>query len=77
MEKLAELRRKLGVLTDELNSDAVIADEKAFLAKEGEIRAVQGEIDRAERAPNADAPSDYGRAGGTAQPAQNDDEIPF
>ena len=50
MEKLAELRRKLGVLTDELNSDAVIADEKAFLAKEGEIRAVQGEIDRAERA---------------------------
>ena len=34
-------------------------------------------LDRAERAPNADAPSDYGRAGGTAQPAQNDDEIPF
>ncbi|HEY1310702.1 MAG TPA: hypothetical protein VGF02_07100, partial [Pseudolabrys sp.] len=47
MEKLAELRRKLGLLTDELNSDAVISDARAFDAKEKEITDLEGQIARA------------------------------
>jgi HK97 family phage major capsid protein len=50
MEKLAELRRKLGALTDELNSDAVLADAKAFEAKEREIVECEAAIARAEAA---------------------------
>ncbi len=50
MEKLAELRRKLGLLTDELNTDAVVADAKAFAAKEAEITDLEGQIARAEAA---------------------------
>ena len=44
--KLAELSRKRGVLIEELNSDAVIADAKAYAAKEAEIDALEGEITR-------------------------------
>ena len=50
MEKLAELRRKLGLLTDELASDAVVADAKAFAAKEAEIVELEGQIGRVESA---------------------------
>jgi HK97 family phage major capsid protein len=47
MEKLAELRRKLGVLTDELNTDAILADAALYQAKEAEIVALEGQIARA------------------------------
>ena len=50
MDKLAELRRKLGLLTDELNSDAVISDARAFEAKEKEITDLEGQIARSEAA---------------------------
>ncbi len=50
MEKLAELRRKLGVLTDELNSDAIVADAKLFEAKEREITDTEAMIARAQTA---------------------------
>jgi HK97 family phage major capsid protein len=50
MEKLAELRRKLGLLTDELNTDAIIADAKAYAAKEAEIADIEGQIARLDAA---------------------------
>jgi HK97 family phage major capsid protein len=50
MDKLAELRRKLGALTDELNSDAIISDAALFDAKEAEIRATTEAIARLETA---------------------------
>ncbi|RBP03816.1 HK97 family phage major capsid protein [Roseiarcus fermentans] len=50
MDKLAELRRKLGALTDDLNSAEILADGKAFDAKEAEIVAVEAEIRRVEAA---------------------------
>ena len=50
MDKLAELRRKLGALTDDLNTDAVIGDAKAFEAKEAEIASTEAEIKRVESA---------------------------
>ena len=50
MDKLAELRAKLGALTDELNSDAALKDAKAFAAKEAEIDALDAEIKRVEQA---------------------------
>jgi HK97 family phage major capsid protein len=56
MEKLAELRRKLGALTNELNADSCIADAKAFAAKEAEIAEVEATIKRVEAA-NARAAS--------------------
>ena len=55
MEKLVELRRKLGALTEELNSDAVLADAKAFADKEKEIGDVNAQIERASRARAASA----------------------
>lgn len=48
MDKLAELRRKLGVLTDDLESLA--RDPKAYEAKEAEIDALEAEIKRIENA---------------------------
>ena len=48
MEKLADLRRKLGVAVDEL--PALIDNETAFTAKEAEIVALEGQIARAEAA---------------------------
>ena len=50
MEKLAELSRKRGLLIDELNSDAVIADAKAYAAKEAEIAEIEAMIERAKAA---------------------------
>lgn len=50
MEKLAELQRKLGVAVDELNSDAVLGDATAYEAKLGEVRSLQGQIERATQA---------------------------
>jgi HK97 family phage major capsid protein len=50
MEKLAELRRKLGVAIDELNTDAILADAALYAAKETEIVTIRGQIDRVERA---------------------------
>jgi HK97 family phage major capsid protein len=44
---LAELRRMLGALTDELNTDAVLADAAKFAAKEAEIVELEGRIARA------------------------------
>ena len=44
------LRRKLGELTDKLNTPEVIADAKAFDAVEAEIAATEGEIARGEKA---------------------------
>jgi hypothetical protein len=55
MEKLAELRRKLGVAIDELNTDAVINDAAAYATKETEIADLRGKIDRAEKAQAAAA----------------------
>jgi HK97 family phage major capsid protein len=46
MEKLSELRRKLGALTDELNTDAILSDAKAYAAKEAEILEVEATIER-------------------------------
>jgi len=48
MEKLAELRRKLGAAVDEL--PALVEDAKAFEAKEAEIAALEGQIARTETA---------------------------
>ena len=48
MEKLAELRRKLGALSDQLG--AAVEDEKEFSRIEAEIKAVEGTIARAEAA---------------------------
>ena len=50
MDRLVELRRKLGVLTDELNTDAVLADAAKFAAKEAEIVEIEGQIARAQAA---------------------------
>lgn len=50
MEKLAELQRKLGVATDELNSDAVLADQALYDAKEAECKDLEGQIARAKGA---------------------------
>ena len=50
MEKLAELSRKRGALIDELNTDAIIADAKAYAAKEAEIAEIEGTIERAKAA---------------------------
>ena len=50
MSQLAELRRKLGALTDELNTPAILADAAAFEAKEREIADTSAEITRTERA---------------------------
>ena len=46
MEKLAELSRKRGALIDELNTDAIIADAKAYAAKEAQIAEIEGTIER-------------------------------
>ena len=48
--KLAEQRRNLGVLIDQLNTDAVIADAALYAAKEREISDAEGAITRAEAA---------------------------
>jgi HK97 family phage major capsid protein len=75
---VAELRRKLGVLIDELNSAAVLASPELFAAKEVEIVAAEGAISRAESAqkrsaalakpsggaPAADGPTSVDDAGG-------------
>ena len=50
MPSVAELRRKLGDLTDKLNAPETIADARAFEATEAEISNVEGEIARTERA---------------------------
>ncbi len=50
MSQLAELRRKLGAAVDELNSEAILADEKLYAAKEAEIETLKGTIARAEKA---------------------------
>ena len=50
MEKLAELSRKRGALIDELNTDAIIADAKAYAAKEAEIAEIEGTIERTKAA---------------------------
>jgi HK97 family phage major capsid protein len=50
MRTLAELRQALGKAVDELNSDTVISDAKAFKDKETEIENLKGEIDRREKA---------------------------
>lgn len=47
MDKLAELRRKLGVAIDELNTDAILADAALYAAKETEIKDLEGLISRA------------------------------
>ena len=48
MDKLAELRRKLGVLTDDL--EPLAHDAKAYAAKEAEIEALEAEIRNIEKA---------------------------
>ena len=50
MEKLAELRRKLGVAVDELNSDAVLADAALYATKKAEVENMHSLIVRAEEA---------------------------
>ena len=53
MDKLAELRRKLGALTDELGS--LVSDAKAFAAKETEIADLEGQIERTKAAKSRSA----------------------
>ena len=48
--QLHELREALGRAVDELGTEAVIADEKLYEAKEREIAELQGKIDRASKA---------------------------
>jgi HK97 family phage major capsid protein len=55
MNKLNELRQALGKAVDELNSDALLGDAKAFEAKEAEIAALREQIARVERAQAAQA----------------------
>jgi HK97 family phage major capsid protein len=50
MEKLAELRRKLGAAVDELNTDAVLADAALYATKKAEIETMRSLIVRAEEA---------------------------
>lgn len=50
MEKLAELRRKLGVAIDALATDAVINDVAVYDAKKAEIATLRGQIARTEEA---------------------------
>lgn len=64
MEKLADLRRKLGAAIDELQ--ALDADPKAFEAKEAEIAALEGQIARAEAARKRSA--DLARPAGQDEP---------
>ena len=64
MEKLAELRRKLGVAVDELVTDAIVSDAKAYEAKEAEIADYQGQIARLEKAQKAQASLARPAAGG-------------
>ena len=56
MDKLAELRRKLGVAVDELNTDAVVADATLYAAKENEIKDLEGQIARGVQALHVVAP---------------------
>lgn len=49
MDKILELKRKLGTLVDQLGTEEVIADEARYTAVEKEIDAVQGQIDRASK----------------------------
>lgn len=55
MDKLIELRQALGKAIDDLNTDTVINDAKAYEAKEAEITELRGQIDRLERARKASA----------------------
>ena len=55
MSQLADLRRKLGALTDDLNTPAILADAAAFEAKEREISETEAHIDRLTRAQIASA----------------------
>ena len=48
--QLHELREALGRAVDELGTEAVIADEKLYEAKEHEVAELQGKIDRASKA---------------------------
>ena len=50
MEKLSELRRRLDVAVNELNSDAVIADAELYAEKENEIAGIELMIERAIKA---------------------------
>lgn len=72
MEKLVELRRKLGALTDELNTDAVLADAKLFEAKEREIAETEAAIVRVETAQKRSAALARPANGDPAPGADND-----
>ncbi len=74
MEKLAELSRKRGALIDELNTDAVIADAKAYAAKEAEIAEIEGTIERT-KAAQARSAALARPIGSDASPAILDSEI--
>lgn len=50
MEKLSELRRRLDVAVNELNSDAIIADTELYAEKEQEIAGIELMIERAVKA---------------------------
>jgi HK97 family phage major capsid protein len=66
---LNALRKKLGELTDKLNTPAVIADAKAFDAVEAEITTLEGEIARGERAQSRSAALARPVAPGNGDPA--------
>ena len=76
MEKLAELSRKRGALIDELNTDAVLADAKAYAAKEAEIVEVEATIERFKAAQTRSA-SLARPVGSDASAAIVDSEIEF
>ncbi len=48
MDKLTELRQKLGAIVDELGTEAIVADAKLYDAKKAEMVEVQGQITRLE-----------------------------
>ena len=71
MEKLAELRRKLGAAIDELVSDAVVRDAAAYAAKEAEIADLEGQIERLTKAQQRSAAMARPIAGAGARAAED------
>jgi HK97 family phage major capsid protein len=72
MEKLAELRRRLGAAVDEMAG--LVEDPKAFEAKEAEIAALEGQIVRAEAAQKRSAA--LAKPAGEAEPELDAQHLP-
>jgi HK97 family phage major capsid protein len=71
--QIHELREALGRAVDELGTEAVIADEALYTAKEQEINELQGQIDRLGRAQTRAAK--LARPAGSSAPGDDRDPI--